>query len=283
MHAVDAIMTPAPKPSTPPLTAADEDATASALLALAERVVHWEDDVSREELRYYAALYAQVEQKARAELALLTGSALPLQAAGAVHPDAAIAALRGELLAQRAQVTALMAQLERARSARLKRPRWVYPSLWLAVFLAAVSGAAAAYRPMVELFDLGNVSAKKPWRASSGASPSMPLHGTLDTPLGSYFFFTANEHEPWLEIDLQRETTIRSATVRNRDDCCEERAVPLVLESSVDRKHWQMLGVQLVPFEVWRPRFAGTRARWVRLRVQAESTLHLHSVIVRTL
>ena len=269
-------MDPIPEPSPPP--------TAASLLALAERVVHWEDDVSSHELRYYAALYAQAEHQARSELAQLSGGATEQAAPTPVwEAGTSLALMRSELLAQRARASALVAQLERARSARLERPAYAYSLLALTLLLVAASGVYAAYRPALEWFDLGNVSKKKPWRASSGANASMPLHGTLDPPLGAYFFFTATEREPWIEIDLQRQTTIRSAVVRNRDDCCKERAVPLVLEISVDRKHWNALAEQRTPFAVWRPRFASTPARWVRLRVQAESSLHLHSVIVRSL
>ena len=251
------------------------------LFTLAERVVSWEDDTRRSELRYYSELYAQAAQQAHIELEQLALTARPTPARlAALGPTLD---LRSQLLVQRAQTSALIARLERARSARVRRPRWVYAGLALTLLVVAWLGAMQARDPLVTHFDLGNVSSKKPWRCSSGASPAMPLHGTLDEPLGSYFFFTATEHEPWLEIDLQRETRIRSALIRNRQDCCKDRALPLVLEVSKDREHWQKLAEQALPFNTWHVHLPATLTRWVRLRVQAESALHLHSVILRRL
>jgi len=254
---------------------------AAELFAVAERVVCWEDDCGRSELQHYLALYAQAGEEAARELSAL--GIQPLAQAPLAAAAQTGSALRDGLLRQRAHTSALISQLQRARSTRARRPRYVYAIAAIVVLAASALGVHQARDPVVRMFDLGNVSSKKPWRCSSGATASMPLGGTLDTPLGSYFFFTATEDEPWLEVDLQRETRIRSARIRNRDDCCEERAVPLVLEVSTDHEHWQKLDEQLLPFDTWDVRFPATRARWVRLRARAHTALHLHSVVVRTL
>lgn len=265
--------------SNPPPDVPEEQLPAAQLYALAERLVSWEDDAGPEALQHVRQLYARAAAQAQRELHELgvTPRAVCMHAAN-VQGE-----LRSQLLVQRAETCQLLAQLARAERARVRRPRYVYVLIGLALLVLAAIGAREARDPVVTALDLGNVSGGKPWHCSSSGGPTMPLGGTLDTPLGSYFFYTANEHEPWLEVDLLRQTRIRSVTVKNRDDCCTERAVPLVLEVSSDHAHWQRLAEQPIPFDVWHVHFHSTLARWVRLRVRAESTLHLHSVIVRSL
>jgi hypothetical protein len=69
--------------------------------------------------------------------------------------------------------------------------------------------------------------------------------------------------------------------VTNRDDCCLERAVPLVVEVSDDRKKWRTVARRADSFREWEGKFAPLKARYVRLRVDRHSILHLAKVSVR--
>ena len=66
--------------------------------------------------------------------------------------------------------------------------------------------------------------------------------------------------------------------VLNRDDCCAERAIPLVVEVSLDRHGWHEVARRKDQFEDWTAKFSPVSARYVRLRVPRRSILHLKSV-----
>lgn len=117
------------------------------------------------------------------------------------------------------------------------------------------------------------------WTASSiaeGAAKS----GRLGDGKAKYFFHTKKEQGPSLEIDLERIKKIQRVVITNREDCCQPRALPLVVESSEDRKHWKPLARRERPFDRWEASFGSTRARFLRLSVGRESWLHLKDVAV---
>ena len=125
-----------------------------------------------------------------------------------------------------------------------------------------------------------DLAAGKAWRASSTGenacvSPAQQCGANRD-----FFFHTNEEDEPWLEIDLASPQSFSALRVVNRQDCCSERAVPLIAEVSGDHRNWRPVGQQRETFDTWVPRFPSVTARWVRLRVARRSTLHLYEVRV---
>jgi hypothetical protein len=120
-----------------------------------------------------------------------------------------------------------------------------------------------------------DLAAKKPWRASSKYAECHPERFDCGGAKTGIFFHTNLENGPWVEIDLLAPTTFSSVSVRNRTDCCQERAVPLILEASDDRTTWRELARHETVFSKWTPKFASTTARYVRLRVPRQSFLHL--------
>jgi hypothetical protein len=96
---------------------------------------------------------------------------------------------------------------------------------------------------------------------------------------GDAFFHTQEEESPWIEYDLGRARAVHRVELKNRWDCCYERAVPLVVETSLDRKSWTVAARTDQAFLVWSADFA-QRARYVRLRVDGRSSLHLQSVSI---
>lgn len=119
----------------------------------------------------------------------------------------------------------------------------------------------------------------KPWRASS-RFPGVCDPGKMDCggARTSIFFHTNADASPWVEFDLGKPETFGSATVVNRHDCCAERAVPLLLEVSDDRSGWREVARRDETFSTWQVSFAPTTARYVRLRVDRQTFLHLTSV-----
>lgn len=126
-----------------------------------------------------------------------------------------------------------------------------------------------------------DVARGKPWRASSRhSSPACrsPEQRCLESP--GYFFHTQEESRPWLEIDLGAIQRVSGARVVNRLDCCPDRAVPLTLHVSPDQKSYVQVGRKDDAFGIWQLRFPETQARYVRVRAERRTLLHLSEVNV---
>jgi hypothetical protein len=54
----------------------------------------------------------------------------------------------------------------------------------------------------------------------------------------------------------------------------------LIVEVSLDQKHWKEVDRTTRQFYEYKSSFARTMARWVRLRVQKRTNLHLRRVII---
>jgi hypothetical protein len=74
---------------------------------------------------------------------------------------------------------------------------------------------------------------------------------------------------------------VSTVEVHNRDDCCKDRAVPLVVEASTDHSSWSELGRKTSDFEAWTLTFSRREVRYLRLTVPRRTMLHLKSVHVR--
>jgi hypothetical protein len=96
-----------------------------------------------------------------------------------------------------------------------------------------------------------------------------------------YQFHTQEEDSPWVEIDLQKPTQFSVVDIINRKDCCQDRAVPTVIEVSRDQQRWKEVSRRTETYSTWRAKFAPVTARYVRVRVARHSFLHLAGVAVR--
>jgi F5/8 type C domain len=125
-----------------------------------------------------------------------------------------------------------------------------------------------------------DLAAGKPWRVSSQAMKvcSSPLQ-TCPQAAG-YFFHTAEEDSPWFEIDLGAVRDFSAVRLKNRTDCCRDRASPLVIEVSSDQTNWTTVASRQDSFTSWKAQFSTAHARWVRVRAVRRSILHLSEVRV---
>jgi hypothetical protein len=169
---------------------------------------------------------------------------------------------------------------------RLDASQRVVDGLWLerllrCGFLALLLSSAALVAVALDRFG-PDIARGKTWRASSdwniGGCKS-PQQQCEDSPY--YFFHTRVEANPWVELDLGVPSTFTKVRVENREDCCYERAVPLTLEVSDDRKRWNRLAVRKQPFTSWTADVPPTRTRFVRLRVEGQGPLHLDRVRIQ--
>lgn len=170
------------------------------------------------------------------------------------------------------------ARADEAELSRLRRQRRWRLAACTALLGFGISRAVPALDGADWRVDL---AAGKPWRTSSAAFRCEPAAKRCDDHFGTTIFFhTRQDESPWLVIDLEREETISAVRVRNRTDCCSSLAVPLVVELSNDNRTWREVARRERNFRNWVPSFAPTAARWVRLRVDRPSALHLERVSV---
>jgi hypothetical protein len=120
----------------------------------------------------------------------------------------------------------------------------------------------------------------KPWRASSkygfGGGCQSPEQ-TCPENVG-YFFHTEEERSPWIEFDLGAARSFSVVRVEDRIDFISDRAVPLVIEVSENHRTWRAVARKETEFVTWRASFATVHARWVRLRADKKTWLHLYRV-----
>jgi hypothetical protein len=120
----------------------------------------------------------------------------------------------------------------------------------------------------------------KPWHASSSLAECHPAKSECGGVTTDIFFHTREESNPWFEYDFYAPLGFSSLTIRNRSDCCPERAVPLVVEVSHDDRTFHEIARRNDPFSTWSPHFPTQHARYLRLRTARVSLLHLEAVEV---
>lgn len=122
----------------------------------------------------------------------------------------------------------------------------------------------------------------RPNRAASAIVTTSSDLGPCRSPgdCGNALFHTKEEDRPWVMYDLGSEYELHSVDVQNRSDCCYERAVPLVVETSHDANTWTEQARAERAFLTWSTSLR-TRTRYVRLRVDRRSYLHLGPVVIR--
>jgi hypothetical protein len=152
---------------------------------------------------------------------------------------------------------------------RIKVRRWLRAALAvLGIVLVGLGARRLVLGP--------NLAAGKPFRLSS------TYVGCIGDPLcAALLFHTSTDPAPWVEFDLGAEYKVSRVEVANRSDCCADRAVPLVVETSTDRKTWNEVARRDEEFATWTATFPKRPARYVRLTVHKQTSFHLEGVAVR--
>jgi hypothetical protein len=177
------------------------------------------------------------------------------------------------------QRAALIAAFTRNLIQELERP--VTTSRWQRALGDAKRFWLPGVVPLVGLLALGVQLIRGPDLASSAVRSLSSQASTCENAsCGNATFHTNLEASPWVSYDFGSPRQLRSITVENRTDCCIERAVPLVIETSDDAKTWQEQTRTEQPFYVYRHALK-VKARYLRLRVAHKSYLHLRSVSIR--
>lgn len=161
---------------------------------------------------------------------------------------------------------------------KLLLQRWLRAVTTLIILAVILLSANRAIQRRLEGPDL---ALGKPWRASSVGVECHPRKNECGGAQTAIFFHTNEEDSPWVEIDLRSAQSFSHVEVVNRDDCCLDRAVPLIIEVGNDREHWREVVRRPDSFREWDATFKPVSARYLRLRVDRHSTLHLVRISVR--
>ena len=125
--------------------------------------------------------------------------------------------------------------------------------------------------------DLGKGAA---WYTSSTHAQCHPEKSECGGAKSDILFHTSQDQDPWFEYDFATPVAFSSLEIRNRSECCQERAIPLVVEVSNDNKVFREVARRTDPFLTWSPKFPTERARYLRLRVLQNTFFHLEYVKV---
>jgi hypothetical protein len=189
-------------------------------------------------------------------------------------PAANLEATDEDAARARAFVDALLWDLDafQRRIDRLQGQRWLRVTLAALVLIAIVIGLRA-------LTTGANLAEGRPFRTSTTWSGFAACQA--DGSCSDILFHTEEQMNPWVEYDLGAPKKIHRVEVKNRDECCHERAVPLVVEVSNDRNSWTEVARRDSEFTNWTAKFSSRTARYVRLRVPRTTALHLREIVVR--
>jgi hypothetical protein len=206
---------------------------------------------------------------------------------GALEDDAAVERLLGDgpapelLEAAHATHQRVLRSLEEDKRLVQAYATQRIAGLMVIVVIAVLSGLAGVsfVKWIREPKDL---AAGKAFTTSSKWVDCHPENGECAGIATKILFHTNEERNPWYQVDLgEAVPTFSSLYVRNRTDAAMMRAVPLVVEVSDDGKTFREVTRRNEGFVEWEPHFAPQHARYVRVRVDRISALHLEAVKVR--
>lgn len=165
---------------------------------------------------------------------------------------------------------------QRRLRAKLYRQRGVRMVAVLVAFGMLVAGVVLVAGVALRQPDLAK---GKPVKTSSVYGGFNASTHQVDGNPSEVMFHTNEEQNPWYEVDLGAPTFVGSLEIRNRRDCCSERAVPLVVEVSTDHIKWVEVNRRTEPFTTFHAK-VGREARWIRVSSPKRTWLHLEKVAV---
>jgi hypothetical protein len=278
------------RPAEPFLRAGSEAVAAE----LHRQAIHWAL-LAHAEIASSGAAAPAAADTSLAQLLERTERALLVRAAGS---EAELDAVRPRLLESYREYAELEPSARRSLVADLGRVSqglleplagvqerleriWVRRLAHVLAVLVVLIGVGVGARQVSRARELGSdLAPHAAWTTSSRYAV-----GGCKSPLQrcdggeNYFFHTEREANPWIKFDLGKERKVSSVGVENRLDCCTERAMPIVIETSNDGASWKEVARQNEEFTSVRLRFRTTKARYVRVRLASPSSiLHLSRV-----
>jgi hypothetical protein len=188
-----------------------------------------------------------------------------------LSPQASLEATDEDVARVRAFADSLYDQLAapRRRVAGVIAQRWIRTAAGAAALVAIVLG--------VRSLALGPNLASRQHMQQSSQLPSC----SVDPGCVDLLFHTNQENNPWVQFDLRAPKSIHVIQIRNRPDCCQDRNVPTIAETSLDGIHWKQVARNDKEFTSWTAKFPATVARYVKLRVPKMTMFGFASVTIR--
>lgn len=189
-----------------------------------------------------------------------------------------------ELVALRSSLTPVVGRIvellereatvySRLRSERLAR--------WLVIALIGLALICWNSRQTLRSMMLPNLALHKAVKVSSNWRPGLyPPQGLVDGETAELGCHTDYEDHPWAQVDLGRPMTIRRVVVTNRVDGDMSRAVPLIIETSVDGIAFTPYARQDSDFTVWTAKQRPTKVQYIRVTAPRFTMLHLNEIQV---
>lgn len=112
----------------------------------------------------------------------------------------------------------------------------------------------------------------------AGIAPQTSSAFPVDLSSIGLAFHTLSEQDPWALYDLGAVKSLSDIEVQNRGEGLADRAIPLVVEVSLDNQKWSQVARRDEAFERWKPSFGPVGARYLKLTVKKVTYFHLVSV-----
>ena len=136
----------------------------------------------------------------------------------------------------------------------------------------------AALLMLAGLSGCGKPWDKYSWTASS-TFEGFPKSGILrQRQAYGLLFHTAEETNPSATVDLLKERSVTRVVIRNRLDCCQDRGLPMVVELATSPDKYVEVARRTTPFDTWEISVTPTQARYLRVRAEKKTTLHLTGI-----
>lgn len=75
--------------------------------------------------------------------------------------------------------------------------------------------------------------------------------------------------------------SVRRIVVENRLDCCQDRGLPLIAELGAESGAYVEIGRRTTPFDTWEIGLRPARGRYLRLRADQNTFLHLRAIAIQ--
>lgn len=173
---------------------------------------------------------------------------------------------------------ALLSRIELRTPKEIRRVRRIRIAVSLSCAILCVVFLALALNKGANLARGRTVSAS----SIDPQSPSMAQLVDGDAH-GAFGAKTSGDASPWLMVDLGTSHAIDRIVVYNRGDGREDDCLPLIAEISLDAQDWHLVDRRTTRFTQdapWEMRAGGSRARYVRLRVDHFGYLALSEIEV---
>jgi len=167
-------------------------------------------------------------------------------------------------------------ECEAARLGSALFARWLRVTVAV-LLLAGLFGVVGAW--LDKKFGKPNLALHRPVAVSSQFATEGTDHRLLvDGDRDNLGFHTESNGQQWVVIDLGAVRKFDKVVVYNRSDCCQERAVPLRLEVSMDNVNFKFLRRQTEVFDKWTAKGLQAEGRYVRLLNTPPNHFHLAEV-----